>query len=290
MSSTDFLALPRARARKLLEHWDVAEPSDIQLEAIAIERGLVILEKPINGASARLVCTQSGGLIVVDQRIREIGRKRFAAAHEIGHFELHRRKKPMTICTEESFLDWYSQSSVESESNAFAAELLMPEFLFKERCKCDNPSFAVVEKLSDEFQTTLTATAIRFVQVTHHACVLMAGHNGKIRWFTCSGSFPHRVLGKGQELHEYSCAGEFFREGKVSLSPELVPGIAWLEDYKKGERCQLYEDLRVLSSYGTSLSLIWIQDDRNYEDPFRSQNPSGLDPDHFTPDGRRYRW
>ncbi len=288
----EYNAIARAKARTIISDWGIERPSDLDLHAIAAEQGLLITEKAIVGSAARLVCNDRSGLIVVNEGIREPGKKRFAAAHEIGHFTLHRERLRVKLCTEDSFLTWCLDSDLESDSNVFAAEFLMPTEIFAQAAKRKPPSFATIEVLSQEFLTSLTATAIRFVEIAGHQCALVASSDGRVKWFVVAKGFPYRLMGKGNKLDPVSCAGEFFEKGTVSTGPETVPGDAWLEDSSKGQKCTLYEDMKALTSYGTTLSLLWIQQDRNKRnDWFREYyEPSHADPEHFTPDGKRYRW
>ncbi len=284
--------LIRAKARSILEDWDIEDPSEIDLDEIAVEQGLIIVEKSIKGSVARLVTHGNRGLIIVRHDIREEGRKRFAAAHELGHFVLHRSKTPVRICADEEFLVWYSQSDTESESNEFAAELLMPEGMFKKRAASTVPSFSHIERLSENFRTTLTATSIRYVELSNNPCALVAAHDGIIKWFCVSESFQYRLISVGSKLHPWSCANDFFKDGKIPDRSESVSGEAWLENQKLGRSCFLCEEVRSLTSYRMTLSLLWVHQDNNkrddwFRDYHRSTQP---DPDHFTPDGKRYRW
>jgi Zn-dependent peptidase ImmA (M78 family) len=288
----EFNALARARARTIISDWGIEHPTELDLHAIASELGLLVTEKAIVGSAARLICNDRGGLIVINETIREPGKKRFATAHELGHFTLHRKQARVKVCTDDSFLSWYAQSDMESDSNTFAAELLMPNDIFSLSMKGQPPSFSVIKALREEFLTSLTATSIRFVELSNHPCALIASHQGRVSWFCLNRDFPHRLIAPGSKLDPVSCAGEYFSKGTATTGPEMVPGDAWLEDRQAGQRCALYEDLMALASYQMALSLLWIQQDRNLssdicEDRFsRGQR----DPDHFTPDGKRYRW
>ena len=51
--------------------------------------GAYVRERQLEGCEAKLVRKGSMGIICVNETIPEEGRKRFAIAHEIGHFILH---------------------------------------------------------------------------------------------------------------------------------------------------------------------------------------------------------
>jgi Zn-dependent peptidase ImmA (M78 family) len=246
-----------------LKECGVERTEDIDVELLAFNVGLLVNEDQLSGAEARLLCNDRVGMIVVNRRARENGRKRFGVAHEIGHFVRHRNKYFVSRCTSESFLDWRADSSLEGEANAFAAELLMPDFLFEPRLVCDSPSFDVVENLASEFKTTLTATAIRFVELTSHACALFAVTDRKVKWFSVSKYFPYRVIGSGTSISKHCVANDFFDGKAVPQIAETVIGSAWIEDFEVGENCLLKEEARELRSYGIVLSFVSIEEDRN---------------------------
>lgn len=278
-----------AKARDIISRWLITDPKEIDLENIAADMNLLIVERRITGAVARLVCKAEVGVIAVRDNIPEVGRKRFAIAHEIGHFVLHKAKSPLAVCTDKDFQDWYEHSEDETDANAFAAELLMPTELFRERCTSKEPGLAEVRSLAEEFQTSLSATAIRYVRLGKNPCALIASMDGKISWMSVHREFPHRILGRGTKLHKFSCANDFFETGRVPKEAESVSGVAWLEDLDAAKNCFVYEEVIPLTSYNMVLSLIWIQQDYNKPREMSYERPR-YDPDRFTPDGKRYRW
>ncbi len=278
-----------AKAREILNHWSIAEPREIHLEDIASEMCLLVTEGEISGAVAKLVCSPEVGIISVKRDIREPGKKRFAVAHEIGHFVLHKDKERIAFCTDKDFQDWYSHSGDESEANAFAAELLMPAEMFRQRCSSKEPSLKEITELAGDFQTSLSATAIRYVEIGKHACAIVASKDGKIFWMSVNKSFTHRILPRGTKLHQYSCANDFFNTGNVPTVAESVSGVAWLENLEVAKNCFVYEEVIPLTSYNMVLSLIWVQQDYNKHSEASYERPK-YDREKFTPDGKRYRW
>lgn len=72
--------------------------------------GVLILEGPLDSADARLIRRGAHGLIRVKQDIPESGRKRFAIAHELGHWLLHRNLSQVLACTSEDMVAKYKAS------------------------------------------------------------------------------------------------------------------------------------------------------------------------------------
>jgi Zn-dependent peptidase ImmA (M78 family) len=162
------VSIPRVRACVILRDLKIKRPSELSIEDIAWTRGAIVVENGLRGADARLIYTPGiqPAIIRVNATIQHVGQRRFAVAHELGHMELKHNPGAPTECGEPQFAQWYkSQNTQEVDANLFAAELLMPEAMFRDRLEKTVPSFEVIERLADEFQTTLTATAIRYIDL-----------------------------------------------------------------------------------------------------------------------------
>lgn len=88
-------------------------------------------ETPLAGF---IIATHEAGAIFV-RRDDPISRRRFSAAHELGHYLLHfqagdetlvQGDTPETLCEPNEEEDWAEIAAMEREANRFAAELLMP--------------------------------------------------------------------------------------------------------------------------------------------------------------------
>lgn len=89
---------------------------------------------------------------------------RFSAAHELGHWMLDRGRLAAFVCSEKNFINDWSIDNPERRANRFAAELLLPQFLFQPLAKNKEITLKTVRELCAKFQTSLTATAIRLVE------------------------------------------------------------------------------------------------------------------------------
>ena len=115
-----------ALAAKLLESFGICRPDEICLEDIASVLGIVIETRPLKAADAHLLRVGDSGTITISEKIAvDPCRARFAIAHEMGHWMLHKDKSQHFLCTTEDLRD-YKSSPLELEANTFAAELLMP--------------------------------------------------------------------------------------------------------------------------------------------------------------------
>lgn len=249
----------KLKAREIIKSLCIEDASDLDIEAIAMERGAIVKEGILKGAEGRLSSLGTYGLITVKSDIPELGRKRFVIAHELGHFELHRRKAMTFSCSDTDFNEWLKTTSLEVEANHFAAELLMPESLFKKKIDSADLSIKLLQELKKEFQTSLTATCIRMINFMPEYA-LVCSENGKIKWFFLNKEeFPYHLHLRGN-LHPESYAYGFFHDEDlpckfIEVSPEV-----WIDDYRYKGSSKVMEMSIGNKTYNQVLSFIYIND------------------------------
>ncbi len=260
--------LTRARhaAEKLIKRFTVSCPEDIALDDIAMALGVLVVEDHLEGAEARLLRKGGRGIIRVKAGIPEIGRRRFAIAHDLGHWELHADLSQWALCSEDDMLG-YTGSPSEIEANAFASELLMPTGLFRPRCERADPDLELIKALAGEFHTTVTATAIRFVEECRETCTVVFSENGHVRWWRSRSREPRMWIEPRQALHHESVAWDCLKDRPVPQTMQRVPTEAWFQEPHRGRTVDLYEQSMRLGRYPTILTLLWIvEGDEDDED------------------------
>src|SRR5438445_770035 len=147
----------------LLDELGVSEPKDIKIEAIAEYCGATIVYESLKGCEARILGHGDRAIITVNSTsLRE--RQRFSGAYELGHW-MRDRGKIAFACTEVVFAAEWGNENPEWRVNRYAVELLLPEFMFSPRIRNREMTFATVRNLANEFETSLTATVIRLVEL-----------------------------------------------------------------------------------------------------------------------------
>jgi Zn-dependent peptidase ImmA (M78 family) len=249
-------SLPRSvtasAANRLLEELKIRQPEEIDIELIAAHQGLSILFKPLRKEEGHLIHAGSVGIIVVAEAARGSGKWRFVVAHEIGHFVRHPKFDQLRYCTDADLHNWRRSGGHEVEANDFAAELLMPQSLFEKLCDCNRPSLREVDKLSALFQTSLTATAVRFVQFCPEPCAVVYSVNGIVEWASPTRSFPF-FIPRGMRLTSETYAGDLHAGIAIEDRPQLIGGSGWAD----GCDIDLQEHSRMLGRYGAVLTLLW---------------------------------
>lgn len=119
---------------------------------------------------------------------------RFTVAHELGHYYLDRHREFLVTRNKsiESFSEFESSAQVEREADAFAAGLLMPQYLLGPHINCElNATFQSIKTAADIFDISLTSMMVRWTQLSDFPCATLCVRNGKIQWGFVSEAFKN---------------------------------------------------------------------------------------------------
>lgn len=151
----------------------------IPIEEIARQRGLDIKAYDLGEGISGVLAIDSGKGTIGYNPTESKVRQRFTIAHEMGHFELHRKRNELFIDKEFQvmFRDQNSStgdSKKEQEANGFAAAILMPEKLLRQ--EIENNGFDISEErslkeLSRMFQVSATAMSFRIANLNLFASI-----------------------------------------------------------------------------------------------------------------------
>lgn len=187
-------------AERLLWGYGVTDSSHIDLDAIAIDNGAEVKYRPLEGCEARLVIRGDYAIISVNSNSNE-GRQRFSLAHELAHW-ICDRKMGSFLCAKEDIGPQNAEAkSVEAHANGYASQLILPTYLVDPWMQGRKISLYVASLLGKEFNSSLTAAAIKMVKrATVPTCI--ACHNQlKLAWHQRSSSFPSEFF-LVSELHQ----------------------------------------------------------------------------------------
>jgi len=254
----------RGAAFRLMQQYGIDHPREIELEAIAEDQGVTVIDAPLVGMEARLLRRGKKGVIRVRAGIPEGGRRRFAVAHELGHWFLHEGISQVFLCTSENTRD-YKNNPVEIEANMFAAEFLMPRSIFQPFVARLEPTIQNLKDCATEFRTSLTSTAIRFTELSPHRTIIVMSRGRQIRWWRpkLDGSRPW--IRNGSPLHPESLAALCTAEEPVSAI-EQVPNEAWLDDNDFSRHVEVTEQSMLMPEYDSILTVLSVTD-KDYEAP-----------------------
>jgi len=214
---------------RLWQLYGFSSPEDLVLENIAMAMNVYVREGDLDSAEARLVANHNEGVILVRASSGESGRRRFAIAHELGHWVMHKGVSQLIFaCSEGDMLVDYRGSQAEAEANYFAAGLLMPERLAKGfivQLYCRD----AIAEMADYFRVSFTAAATRFMDLTGEYCALVVASGGKIIRWRGNDRFCERFWVKvGDPVGGQSIAAKLSSQRRVGRGD--VPTHLWAVD------------------------------------------------------------
>lgn len=252
-------------AEELLQSLGVTEPAEIDLEAIAWTLGVKVKYQPLDGCEARILGAGDSAIVTVNNQC-SFGRQRFSIAHELGHWKYHRGQ--IMVCRSDEIGNFGNNSApAEKHADKYAANLLMPRYLFVPALrKFRQLSFDTIRKISDMFSVSMTAAAIRCVEMGDTPSFLLC-HNCQGRsWFVRSPLIPDRWFPM-RDLHPQSSAMELLYGSNkfMTLTPmKQVAAEAWFDRYE----AQRYEVLEQSIRVGTAeiLTILMFTDEDMLEE------------------------
>jgi hypothetical protein len=238
---------------RLLADLGIAEPADIDLDAIAFECGALVVRDTLRGCEARLLGAGSQAFITVNA-VANVRRQRFSIGHELGHW-MHDRGAASFRCTKRDFIRNWDQVSPEQRANRYAADLLLPKAMFQPRARQQPMTLATVSDLAEIFATSLTSTAIRLIEYgSFPAMIVLVGPNG-VRWRKRGPDVPSQIWLRDRPTSD-SVAFDLLRGGSAPGPTEVSAG-AWIAD---ADRYSLWEDSRRVTDEDV-LTILWWKDE-----------------------------
>lgn len=193
--------------------------------------------------------------VMVSSNIPEEGKKLFTAAHELGHVVIPSHAKITSFKCTSSDVVGNSRNPQEVEANRFAAEWLMPKEIFKTRCTKLEPNFDSISELAYEFNVTLTAAAMRLVEVSDYEVMMVASENGMMKYFKVSHEFPYRLdWGKLPNTPaRNNLLGKPFPTEFIAVASD-----EWFKG-SQPESGEVLEYSVKLGDYDTVLTMLWVE-------------------------------
>lgn len=140
-------------------------------------------------------------------------RVRFTLGHEAGHYFLDQHRAALAkgeSLRHASWCDFSSESWVEREADTFSSHLLMPEHRFAKAAARAQKGLGGVLELARHFGTSVTSTALRYIDLNFQRAVL-------VRW-RLNGQREWSRVPRSAYLENATCV--------VRSASDLVPGSA----------------------------------------------------------------
>jgi len=238
----------------LLAQLGIRHPRDIDIEVIAEHCGATVTYEPLSGCEARILGLGNRAIITVNSGSNE-PRRRFSAGHELAHW-MHDRGKLAAACSATTIRDSWG-SDREARANQYASDLLLPKSMFVPRVKERDITFVTVDALRDDFNVSMTATAIRLVRCGHWPSMLVCCGPGGREWFVASSEVERRLWPR-KAPGENTGAFDLLRGAVAPDRPQDVDADEWI-DSEDADEYVVREHSRKIND-GRVLTLLWWRD------------------------------
>jgi len=241
---------------------------------IAEKLEIEIMKLPPNkkGVSGMLLQSNDNFGILYATYLNNEGYERFSICHEIGHYYLPGHpEKILKEVIHQSQAGFTIDDRFEFEADQFAANLLMPAHLFEKEVDKFPTSMNSIEKLSKIFVTSLTATAIRYIEFTPAAVAVILSTSNVIDYCFMSDTFKEfkgiEWIKKGTPLPTYSITHKFNKDKKNVLKSFRREGYINIQHWFGGDyEIELVEEVLGLGNYGKTLTILYTTDLSQIED------------------------
>jgi hypothetical protein len=184
---------------------------------------------------------------------------------------MHRNEIKVNICTKADIVDTAgnNQPNLEQEANQFASYFLMPSRFVRNYYLEATPSMDPIREVAEKFDVSLTAAARRFISFSSEPVALVFLRAGRIEWFEASKDFldVDVFVDVGKKVGLDTNAGRIFNGLSVPDGWYQARASAWLREGNFREDATIKEWSINMKSYGSVLSLLWI-DDEIYDDEY----------------------
>lgn len=239
-------------ADELIDFLGIDSPGEIDVEAIAYSQNILVKYRPLDSCEAKIVGVGDKAVITVNSAQKNERRKRFSIAHEIGHWMNDRGKA--FICGSGDIESRFGPANPESRANSFAADLLMPRSIAGPRISELPLTIEGAAELAEQFSTSLSATAIRMVQLSEAPAILAWYDQVRRIRFSRSASVPDEVWPVDRVDHETTAFENLFGNRGITAAEE-VDADSWIT-HRDSHRYTLIES-SVLVAPETLMVMIW---------------------------------
>ena len=257
------------KAQELLANCGLDEITDLPMDLFVAGLDAILIEEELKHCDGKIIFGNSKAVIKVNSQIQFPERKRFVAAHEVGHLIMHKNMQ----LPDDTFANFniiagmekaLKSGTQELEANEFAGELLMPEKLFLKEASGRKFSTLLIKQLAERFRASLTATVFRYLQFDLHPICVVFIDNGIVKYWKKSDDLKV-WLGDYTRLAppSDSVAAEYIQKDygflyKLEEKAQTISKSTWfnLGEYDN-EDTNFYEYCIPTKRHKTILSIIW---------------------------------
>ncbi len=252
---------PGQKAEARIVELGIADPRDIDIEAIAFDAGIRVEYEQLRGCAATLVGLGNRAIATI-RPSGSSGRDRFSIGHELGHWELHRGRSFQCRADNPSE-NLASNTKLEIEADEYSTHILMPSALFHPAVRSFKwPSIKEIDEVAGFFSTSLLATTVRLAKIDALPVLVTCYTPQGRRWHVAAPHVPKRWWLKDQ-LDEDSFAYDLLSAGKPCDSPRKQSADAWFENDDAEEFEVLEQCYSPIS--GQAIVILYLTDSEMFE-------------------------
>ena len=188
-------------------------------------------------------------------------RLRFSFAHELGHYFIdeHRNALKKGKSLHKSYYRFQRKNIIEIEADHFASNLLMPTSRFKQFAQTKRFDFSVIDSLTKEFGTSLSATLLKFIETDIYPIMVVFSKNNIIERYWASHDFPHKffIEHSSKKLPPLTVAGDFLNHGTKCEETETVEASEWFSSFNDIRGIKVFEKCIYPTFNNVVISVIW---------------------------------
>lgn len=254
------ISKPVLAARQLLNDCGIENTAEIDIKDLIVLKDGIVKEIPLGNCDGRMVMKKGKSIVSLNSNIEFPKKKRFVLAHELGHIILHGGNEA-TFSDDYETLETYKKGPQEVEANQFASELLMPEAAFTEACFKKKFSPDLIIELSEKFNTSLTSSVYRYLELGNHPICCFYSKNGKMVYWKKSEHFYYRVPDRNKlAVPTDSVANEYYVYKRIYSKKDAAQEITkstWFELGENDRDSSMFEFCIITPAYNTVLSIVW---------------------------------
>lgn len=190
----------------ILKKLGIYEPGDIDLDLIAFSLNAQVKRVALTECEGSIIGTTTKAIISINSNAHP-KRQRFSLGHELGHWVNDRGYKMPFRCDTNAMSQRKNRPGEfaqhkEVRANAFAADLMMPVFIWKKYGEALEVTFDSIRYVADIFNVSLTSAAIRLVEKSIYPCMIICfDKHGKRQWFSRNSIVPENIWPIERVIH-----------------------------------------------------------------------------------------
>lgn len=210
--------------------------------------------------------------IFYSTRIASEGFQRFTIAHELGHYFIEGHPEAVLDANgiHKSREPFSSNDSYERQADSFAAGLLMPSWLCQQVARRHDDGLDPIIAIADACNTSLMASAIRYVELSKDKVAILVSQNGKILFSSASPAMLRAgfFVKSGTPIPANSLSATCSSDSGFIRKADTGEQESDLSDWSVHDSCLCYEQVKGLGATGKLLTVLVPQeeDDEDQEE------------------------